>query len=241
MVRPRKKAAHVDPAPAIGADADDGLDVNAVVSYNIKAIRERRGMTQQQVAEHLARLTKHLLPQASISAMERGFDGDRRRRFDAHELYLLATVFNVPIVYFFLPPPDTGLKVLADTHRPISELYASLLGHDSQLEPVDDRLRDINISNPDESDRVLAAIFGAEGAARNWHESFRTWRKKRINAVAREYGDRLDEVALFLAEFAEKITMLGPRMYLQSHAHRRGESVSVALHDVEDDDDKDEE
>lgn len=240
MVRPRKKAAHADPAPAIGADADGGLDVNAVVSYNIRAIRERRGMTQQEVAEHLARLTKHLLPQASISAMERGFDGERRRRFDAHELYLLATVFNVPIVYFFLPPPDTGLKELADTRRPISELYAALLGHDWELEPVDDRLRDINISNPDASDRVLAAIFGAEGAAKNWHESFRTWRKKRINAVAREYGDRLDEVALFLAEFAEKITTLGPRMYLQSQAHRQGESVSVALHDVEDIEDVDE-
>ena len=61
-----------------------GLDVNAVVSYNVKAIRERRGMTQQGVANRLAQLTGHQLPQASISAMERGFDGERRRRFDAH-------------------------------------------------------------------------------------------------------------------------------------------------------------
>jgi hypothetical protein len=143
------------------------------------------------------------------------------------------SLFEVPIVYFFLPPPDTGLKEVADTRRPISELYASLLGHEWQLEPVDERLGDINISNPDASDRVLAAIFGAEGAARNWHESFRTWRKKRLNEVAREYGDRLDEVALFLAEFAERITTLGPRMYLQSQAHRDGENVSVILHDEE--------
>jgi len=233
MVRPRKKVAAVDESPAVGADGADGLDVNAVVSYNVRAIRERRGWTQQEVAERLARLTNHLLPQASISAMERGFDGDRRRRFDAHELYLLATVFDVPIVYFFLPPPDSGLKELADTRRPISELYAALLGHEWQLEPVDDRLGDINIQNPDASDKVLAAIFGKEGAAGNWHESFRTWRKKRINEVAREYGDHLDEVASFLAEFAERITTLGPRMYLQSQAHRDGESVSVAMHDHE--------
>ena len=231
MVRPRKKAPTIETPPAIGTVPDEGLDVNAVVSYNVKAIRERRGWTQQQVAEHLARLTNHLLPQASISAMERGFDGDRRRRFDAHELYLLATVFDVPIVYFFLPPPDSGLKELADTRRPVSELYAALLGHDRQLEPVDDRLGDINIHNPDASDRVLAAIFGKEEAAGNWHESFRTWRKKRLNEVAREYGDRLDEVALFLAEFAERITTLGPRGYLQSQAHRKGERVAAALHD----------
>jgi hypothetical protein len=84
MVRARKKSA---------AEVNDeiesrrGLDVNAVVSYNFKAIRERQGWTQQGVAERLGQLTGHTLPQASISAMERGFDGDRRRRFDAHELY----------------------------------------------------------------------------------------------------------------------------------------------------------
>ena len=77
------------------------MDVNAVVSFNVKTIRERRGLTQQQVADRLAELTGHRLPQASISAMERGFDGERRRRFDAHELYLLSVVFDVPIAYFF--------------------------------------------------------------------------------------------------------------------------------------------
>jgi transcriptional regulator with XRE-family HTH domain len=233
MVRARKKAAAVTDPPAIGADREGGLDVNAVVSYNVKAIRERKGWTQQEVAEHLALRTGHLLPQASISAMERGFDGERRRRFDAHELYLLAMVFDVPIVYFFLPPPNPGLSELADTHRPVSELYAVVLGHEWQLEPVDDRLEDINIHNPEASDEVLAAIFGKEGAARNWHTSFRTWRKKRLDEVAREYGDRLDEVALFLTEFANKITKLGPSGYLQSEAHRKGESVSDAEHDEE--------
>src|SRR5207248_8690639 len=127
MVRPRGKKQE---APA---DAEqrppwkDGMDVNAVVSYNVKVVRERRGMTQEDVADGLARLTGHRLPQASISAMERGFDGVRRRRFDAHELYLLAMVFNVPIVYFFIPPPDTKMRELADTNRPISELYVSVL------------------------------------------------------------------------------------------------------------------
>src|SRR5438309_9244847 len=147
MVRGRAKKA-VDPSAARKPSAaEPRMDVNAVVSYNLKAIREKRGWTQEDVAAGLARLTGHRLPQASISAMERGYDGDRRRRFDAHELYLLSMVFDVPIVYFFLPPPDTGLKELADTHRPISELYASLLGHEWQLAPVDERLGDINISN----------------------------------------------------------------------------------------------
>jgi transcriptional regulator with XRE-family HTH domain len=221
VVRSRKKAAAAPPA----APADGGLDVNAVVSYNVRAIRERRGWTQQYVAERLSQFTGHQLPQASISAMERGFDGERRRRFDAHELYLLSVVFDVPIAYFFVPPPGTGLGLLADTRRPIVELYAALLGRDHQLAPLDDRLAEINISNPEESDAVLAAIFGAEHAARNWHPSFRTWRKRRLREVEREYGDRLDEVADFLVEFANKIKTIGPKAYLESTAHRAGEDL----------------
>lgn len=45
-----------------------------------------------------------------------------------------------PVLYFFLPPPDPGLSELADSHRPVSELYATVLGHEWQMEPVDDRL-----------------------------------------------------------------------------------------------------
>ncbi len=200
-----------------------GLDVNAVVSYNVKAIRERRGMTQQGVADRLATLTGHQLPQASISAMERGFDGERRRRFDAHELYLLSVVFDVPIAYFFIPPPGTGFAELADTRRPVAELYRAWLGTDEQLEAVDARLAEIKIENPEASDEVLAAIFGPEGAAQNWHDHFRTWRKRRLRQVEVEYGDRLDEAAEFLAEFAAKIKALGPAGYLRSASHRAGE------------------
>jgi transcriptional regulator with XRE-family HTH domain len=223
MVRPRKRQAPAPPKPT----EPPGLDVNAVVSYNVKAIRERRGMTQQQVAERLAQLTGHQLPQASISAMERGFDGERRRRFDAHELYLLSVVFNVPIAYFFIPPPGTGMGALADTHRPIAELWRSLLGTDDQLDAVDARLAEIKIHNPEEADEVLAAIFGPEDAVRNWHQHFRTWRKHRLREIEIEYGDQLDEVADFLADFAAKIRALGAAGYLRSTAHRAGEPVDL--------------
>lgn len=223
MVRSRKKSAPKDEPPPQPSDA---LDVNAVVSYNVKAIRERRGWTQQSVAERLSRLTGHELPQASISAMERGFDGERRRRFDAHELYLLSVVFDVPIAYFFVPPPGTGFRVLADSLRPVAELYASLLGQEWQLDPLDERLAEIRISNPDETDPILAAIFGSpEAGAQNWHASFRTWRRARLREIEHEYGDRLDEVAGFLKEFATKVEALSPRGYLESLAHREGDYV----------------
>ena len=158
MVRPRKRRAEAATRPPDPSE----LDVNAVVSYNVKAIRERRGMTQQGVADRLAQLTGHQLPQASISAMERGFDGERRRRFDAHELYLLSVVFDVPIAYFFIPPPGTKGVELADTRRPVAELYRAMLGTEAQLAAIDERLSEIKIDDPGASDEVLTAIFGPD-------------------------------------------------------------------------------
>lgn len=201
------------------------LDVNTVVSYNITAIRERRGWTQQSVAERLGELTGHQLPQASISAMERANITGRRRVFDAHELYLLSVVFDVPITYFFMPPPGTGCQVLADTGEPVTDLYAAVIGTDAQLDALDDRLAEIQAHNVDHSDAILAAIYDTGEAVGNWRESYRTWRSHRIDDIAAQCGDRLDEVAVFLNEFATKLAASGPTGYLQSMAHRHGEEA----------------
>ena len=218
-MRPRKKTDTDEQTNEPADEVSQGIDVNAVVSYNLKAIRERQGWTQQGVADRLGQLTGHVLPQASISAMERGFDGERRRRFDAHELYLLSVLFDVPIAYFFLPPPGSERKQLADTDEYVTDLYAALLGRDWQLAPVDDRLTEIGLQNPEEADQALAAVFGPQTATGAWHDHFRTWRKKRLRQVERQYGDRLDEVADFLAEFAAQIKAVGPKTYLESMAH----------------------
>lgn len=208
-------------------EVEVNVDVNAVVSYNLRIIRERQGWTQQQVAQRLATLTGHELPQASISAMERGFDGERRRRFDAHELYLLSVVFGVPIVYFFLPPPDgeRGQQYLADTQAPITELYVAMLGTDDQLHDIDQRLTAVGINNPDQADQALAAVFGADQVHGNWHPHFRTWRKRRLLALERTYGDQLDNIADLLGTFAAELKAVGPKAYLQSKAHRAGEDL----------------
>lgn len=72
-----------------------------------------------------------------------------------------------------------------------------------------------------------ARLVGPENPATNWHQHFRTWRKRRLREVEVEYGDRLDEVAEFLAEFASKIKALGPSGYLRSTSHRAGEPVTL--------------
>ena len=216
-MRARKKTDPAELSRPLGAST--GMDVNAVVSYNLKAIRERKGWTQQEVADNLGRLTGHVLPQASISAMERGFDGERRRRFDAHELYLLSVIFQVPIAYFFVPPPGSERTRLADTADPLTSLYAAVLGDERKLAPLDERLAEIGIANPEEADQAMVAVLGAKTATGAWHDHFRVWRKRRLRQVERQYGDKLDEVADWLAEFAAQIKAVGPKTYLESVAY----------------------
>ncbi len=195
---------------------DDGLptgrtiDANAVVSYNIRAIRERRGWTQEQVAVRLGRITGHQLPQASISAMERGVDGSRRRRFDAHELYLFSVVFDVPIVYFFMPPPQHGEMVrLADTNHVAVHLYAQLLGHSRQLSDVDERLRGVDIVDPEKTPGVLTSLFGRTSGAKTWAGHYRQWRQDCLHQLAGDPAGLLRQVAGFLECLSREVAADG--------------------------------
>lgn len=208
--RPRRSQGNPPPAaPPAGR-----VDVNAVVSYNLRAIRESRGWTQAHMARRLAELTGHELPSASIGHMERGFAEGRRRRFDAHEIYLLSVVFDVPLVYFFLPPPaGTGPTHLRDTGAPLPELYAAVLGTDEQLVDLDARLGEVRVDNPEAAEAVVAAVFGV---GPGWVEEFRAWRRSRLLEVSREYGVRLADLAGFLRTFAEELAALGPRAYMSS-------------------------
>jgi len=192
-----------------------GVVANAIVSYNLRVIREAYGWTQQGVAGRLARLTGHELPQASISAMERGFDGERRRRFDAHELYLLSVVFEVPIAYFFVPPPEDSVagKVLADTRELVCTLYAAFLGCHSNLGPLDDRLARLDVDR-EGAQRMLATLFGLPAEDRSWVEHYRVWRDNRLRRLAARWGDELAEAAGLLSKFARDVQALGPEVYL---------------------------
>jgi len=189
------------------------VDANAMVSYNVRAIRLRRRWTQQDVAERLATLTGRVLPQASISAMERGVDGGGRRRFDGHELYLLAAVFDVPIIYFFLPPPSEATSAaLADTGQPLADLYATALGSDAQQLSVDQRMAEMG---PGAAERVLGEVFGA---GPDWAERFKAWRNERFVDVERDCGERLADVGAFLVDFAQALSAVSPVAYLRELA-----------------------
>jgi transcriptional regulator with XRE-family HTH domain len=193
-----------------------GVDANAVVAYNLAAIRRRRGWTQDEVAERLGRLTGRTLTKVSISAMEHSGEG-RRRRFDAHDLYLLSVVFDVPMAYFFLPPPQGAVAGrLAGTGHGLHALYVSFLGRADQLDALDDRLAAVDIGAPDLASPGphLASLFGVAAGDGTWQEHYRAWRDKGLGRLQSTHGERLGEAAHVLAGFAKELQALGPVAYL---------------------------
>ncbi len=86
---------------------------NQVVAYNLARARALRGWTQDEAAERLAPYWGSRLSFASFSAMERSaWRIDRIKVFSADELLALSRAFDLPVGYFFTPPPpsdDVGL------------------------------------------------------------------------------------------------------------------------------------
>jgi transcriptional regulator with XRE-family HTH domain len=79
---------------------------NQVVAYNVAKARALRGWTQEQAAEALAPYLGAKLSGASFSALERSaWTVDRIKQFSADDLLALSRGFDLPIGYFFTPPP----------------------------------------------------------------------------------------------------------------------------------------
>ncbi len=219
-------------------ESGDGtaIDTNAIVAYNLRAIRERNGWTQEGVAERLGRLTGHQLSQASISAMERSLDGQQRRRFDAHILYLFSVVFGVPIAYFFLPPPEqaTAGRVLTDTGRPVCLLVAAFLGRAEQVLTVDERLRQFDVDQLGRTGEVLDDFFGTAFGTWSWVEHYHEWRERRLDQLGDEWDERLNDAASVLANFVREIRALRLEAFVEPLDDSDGNGDDHAVVGVDD-------
>ena len=105
-----------------------GLSPNQVVAFNLAQARLLRGWTQEQAAEALEPHVGSRWSKATFSAAERSMDGERVRQFDADEIVAFARAFDLPVSWFFLPPPPwAGPGVPAKLQTPTSGRFGEPL------------------------------------------------------------------------------------------------------------------
>jgi transcriptional regulator with XRE-family HTH domain len=148
---------------------------NQVVAYNVGRARALRGWTQQQAASELSNHLEKRMSRASYSALERSIGGGRVKQFSTDELVALARGFNLPLLWFLLPPPmedDPGLHVPHTTSRGIefTEFLDIVFGTSENLEPYRKGLRSWASDAMDEGliqkvERHLAATDDAQREA----------------------------------------------------------------------------
>ena len=82
-----------------------GLTPNQVVAFNLTQAREWKGWTQDQLAQALEPHLGKRWSKASVSQAERSVAGKVIRQFTADEIFAFARAFELPLGWFFLPPP----------------------------------------------------------------------------------------------------------------------------------------
>lgn len=114
-----------------------GWTASQVVAHNLTEARELRGLTQTEVAERLSRFTGTTWTATTVAQAEGSVSGNRVRQFTANELAALARTFDLPVLYFFMPPEDgAGGFHTADAGRHGWEYLLLLLWGHSENFPI---------------------------------------------------------------------------------------------------------
>ena len=173
-----------------------GMTPNQVVAYNLLRARQLRGWTQDQAAAALEAYLGVRWSKASFSQAERSVGGKFVRQFDADEVVAFARGFELPITWFFMPPPpwedDAPVKLTTPDARRFGTELALLVdlvfgddSHHRQL--LEARLAEfLDSLGPDRLTQAQERIAGAAaqrvaamtrqqmGDIEHWAESLRT-------------------------------------------------------------------
>ncbi len=196
------------PSRRRAAPTDPPVNLNEVIAYNFRRARELRHLTQPEAAAALEPFIGQLLPQASISAIERSYGGDKHREFDAQEILAFACAFDLPLLWFLLPPPGDSRRLQGTSDR-INELYRLALGREDQLEELYARFRELGMREPDTDDERWAAVHGAPTKA--MLNDYRHRRKEMLLALLTEHADGVDQAADEIGAFFDHLRQVGIR------------------------------
>jgi transcriptional regulator with XRE-family HTH domain len=91
---------------AAAAEQEPRWNASQLVAFNLGRARAKAGMTQQEAAEAISKYTESEWTQATVATAEASVTGARIRQFSPAELLAFCFAFDVPVGWFFMPPPD---------------------------------------------------------------------------------------------------------------------------------------
>jgi transcriptional regulator with XRE-family HTH domain len=81
------------------------MTTNQVIAHNLREARRQHGWTQERAAAELEPFLGTRWSVPVFSAAERSVAGERIREFSADDVHALSRAFNLPLTFFFRPPP----------------------------------------------------------------------------------------------------------------------------------------
>ncbi len=183
-----------------GQEFERTIDANQIVGANFRLARELRGWTQEEAARRLEPYLGQLLPKASISAIERVLERDRRRVFNAQELVAFAAAFDVPIWWFFMPIRGSERMKLEGVGYAATELLVLLLGRQDQLELLQSEVANLRRGTDRSAiEAVLEEVFGSP----SWRH-FEASRLLALQELAFREASTIETLVGALREVVEK-------------------------------------
>ena len=138
MTPRRTKADQKDSRKRVERPLYLGLTANQIVAFNLARAREWRNWTQEEAADALEPYLGKRWSKASFSQAERSIAGRFIRQFTADEILAFARAFDLPIGWFFMPPPPwsdmAGVPAKLDVPdggdfgKPLAELVDLVFG-----------------------------------------------------------------------------------------------------------------
>lgn len=141
-------------------DSEEVWDASRVVAYRLQRAREMRGKTQEWAATRISTFTDSNWTPATLSLAESGSRSTKRlRSFTAREVVAFARTYDLPVYYFFIPPPMTGVRPSLPGAPEAGWGYFSRLvfGHRDNLQEVRREVAAADVDLPEEvphSDRI---------------------------------------------------------------------------------------
>lgn len=136
---------------------------NQLVAWNLREARRLRGWSQEEAAERLEAYLGERWSRTTFSAAEEGtISGRRVRQFTADHLIAFSQAFNVPVLWFLLPPSERAWISMSKGERELlnPEDYLTWLFTPDFGAVIDRRIRQViqNIPHPSLLQEWLATL-----------------------------------------------------------------------------------